>query len=288
MLIDYHMHLEDDDYPGPCRFTVDRVREYVEAARGRGVQEIAVTEHGHRFRQFAGMMRPLLSEAAAFPEYRRWAASSFREDLDTYVSALQEAKAQGLPVKVGIEVDWIPGQEEPIAAALAGYPWDVVLGSVHFLGNWCIDFSPDVGWPERDVNSVYVTYCRAVAEAASSGLFDVLSHLDLVKKFGHRPTVDVSEEWQRVVEAAARAGCAVEVSTAGLRKKVGEIYPGADLLLRCREAGIPITLASDAHEPENVGYGLAEAVAWAKAAGYKQLVRFEGRRQVPAPLGAEP
>lgn len=277
LIVDYHMHLERDDYPGRCRMDRSRIEQYVEAARRRGVDEIAITEHAHRFTAFRPIMESVLTGERGYPQYREWAATAFHDDLGAYADALLEAKSAGLPVKVGIEVDWIPGREEEIARVLAPYPWDVVLGSVHFLGPWCVDFSPDVGWPERNVDEVFEAYYRELARAAASGLFDVLAHPDLVKKFGHWPSFDPAPLWRDVVRAAAGAGCCVEVSTAGLEKPVGEIYPALEFLRMFREAGVPITLASDAHVPEEVGRHMDAAVSWAKQAGYDRVAVFEGR-----------
>lgn len=285
------MHLERDEYGGPLPLHRSRIQQYVDAARRRGVDEIAITEHGHRFREFRPILEPVLTGDGAYPQYREWAATAFQDELSAYVDALMEARSAGLPVKVGIEVDWIPGREEEIARILEPYRWDVVLGSVHFLGSWCVDFSPEVGWPERNVDDVFEAYYRELARAAASGLFDVLAHADLIKKFGHRPSADPAPLWREVVRAAAAAGCCVEVSTAGLEKPVGEIYPALGFLRLFREEGVPITLASDAHGPEEVGRHMEAAVAWAREAGYDSVAVFEGRtyrlEPLPQPGGGE-
>lgn len=187
MLVDYHMHLERDTYKGKCRFTLQRVEEYVEAARRAGVDEIAVTEHVHWFRPFRPMMEPLLLGEGSHSAYREWAEACFHEELDEYVEVLVRAKQKGLPVKVGLEVDWIEGYEEDIARILEPYPWDILLGSVHFLGPWCIDFAPQVGWPERRVDDVYAQYLQQLEKLAASGLVDVLAHPDLPKKIRPPP-----------------------------------------------------------------------------------------------------
>lgn len=284
MIIDYHMHLERDDYEGRCRLDTARIQQYVEAARRGGVDEIAITEHAHRFEAFRPILGPLLTGEGAYPEYAAWAATAFQDDLGAYVDALLEAKAAGLPVKVGIEVDWVPGREAEIARVLAPYPWDVVLGSVHFLGTWCVDFSPEVGWPGKDVDEVVEAYYRELARAAASGLFDVLAHPDLIKKFGHRPSFDPAPLWRDVARAAAAAGCCVEVNTAGLEKPVREIYPALGFLRTFHEHGVPITLASDAHGPDEVGRHLEAAVSWARQAGYEAVAVFEARARRLEPL----
>lgn len=286
MLVDYHMHLERDTHKGKCRFTLQRVEEYVEAARRAGVDEIAVTEHVHWFRPFRPMMEPLLLGEGSHSAYREWAEACFHEELDEYVEVLVRAKQKGLPVKVGLEVDWIEGYEEDIARILEPYPWDILLGSVHFLGPWCIDFAPQVGWPERRVDDVYAQYLQQLEKLAASGLVDVLAHPDLPKKFGHRPAADMTPAWQRVAEAAARMGLSVEVSTAGLAKPVGEMYPSLELLRLFHEYDVPVTLASDAHAPEEVGRDLNKAVALAREAGCRSFAVYEGRTRRLEPLPA--
>src|SRR5690606_14791709 len=149
--------------------------------------------------------------------------------LERYVEAVAAARDRGLPVKLGLEVDWFPGAEDALAAILEPYPWDYVLGSVHFLDGWPIDVTPDYGWPERDVAATYRAYFAALAGAAESGLFDILAHPDLVKKFGHR-IEDATDHYRQVVDAAGRAGVALEVSTAGLRVPARELYPAPAFL----------------------------------------------------------
>ncbi|MCR4400647.1 MAG: PHP domain-containing protein, partial [Syntrophomonadaceae bacterium] len=157
---------------------------------------------------------------------------------------------------------------------------DFLIGSVHFLDGWPFDHPDHVhGWDLRDVDEVYAAYYRMVAAAATSRLFDVIGHLDLVKIWGHRPRRRSELEHVRPLLGVLRqAGTAVEINTAGLRKPVGEIYPAQVLLEALFEASVPVTLASDAHRPDDVGADLGAAVVAARRAGYRRVMGFVGRR----------
>lgn len=274
MIVDYHMHLRNPE--GKLDFTVEAVGRFVERAAERGVDEIGFTEHVYYFRQTRAL----------------WEVSYQLErcvyDLDDYCAAVVDAKRQGLPVKLGLEVDYVPGRERELHDVLAPYPWDYLLGSVHWIEGHSVDSAVDRGlWKHFPTEEVWRRYFIALRGAARSGLFDVLSHPDLVKIFGLRPSqADVflhHDETAAAVEAAR--GLAIEVSTAGLRKPVGELYPDPGLLEACRSRGIPITTASDAHEPDDVGRDLGQAVAYARDAGYETVTVFDGRRARQEPLG---
>jgi len=278
VIVDYHMHLRRPGRNGveEIDHTADAAERFVEVAAERGVDEIGFTEHVYYFRQTSGL----------------WAQQYYTErcayDLDTYVDAVVEAKRRGLPVKLGLEVDYVPGRERELHDVLAPYPWDFLLGSVHDVEGHHIDHDPREGlWKHFPVEEVWRRYFIALRGAARSGLFDVLSHPDLVKLFGRRPAPDVvflhHEETADAIEAAG--GLAIEVSTAGLHKPVGEIYPDRGLLDACRERGVPITTASDAHVPDQVGRDLDQAVDYAREAGYDTVTVFDGRRARQEPLG---
>lgn len=268
MLVDYHVHLEQGG------FTLSWVEEFLTTARSRGVDEICFTEHSYRFHQAHGLLD------------NDWARAQEEADLDEYVRVVQEARAAGYPVKLGIEMDYVPGKEAEIGDFLARYPFDLVLGSVHWLEDWGIDIDPAF-WRGRDVTEVYRLYFATLEKAAGSGLFDVLSHPDLVKIFNFRPQEDVGESVEAAVAAAAESGVCLEVSSAGLRKPVGEIYPDFELLILARSHGISITIASDAHHPRHVGQDFPRLVEYARAAGYEESAVFSGRRRVLAPFGTD-
>jgi histidinol-phosphatase (PHP family) len=277
VIVDYHMHLRSPgDGVEDLDHTVEAVERFVEVASERGVDEIGFTEHVYYFRQTA--------ELWTHPYY----TSRCTHDLDRYCDAVLEAKRQGLPVKLGLEVDYVPGRERETYDLLAPYPWDFLLGSVHMIEDHAIDSTPNEGlWKHFPVEEVWRRYWIALRGAARSGLFDVLSHPDLVKIFGMRPAADEvhlhHEETADAIEAAG--GLAVEVSSAGLEKLVGEVYPDAAFLEACKARGIPITTASDAHLPHDVGRDFDRVLEHARYAGYETVTVFDGRRPRQEPLG---
>lgn len=274
MIVDYHMHLRAPD--GSLDFSVEAVERFVETAAPRGVDEIGFTEHVYYFRQTRDLWtHPYYTERCVY-------------DLDEYVAAVVEAKRQGLPVKLALEVDYVPGRERETFDLLEPYPWDFLLGSVHLIEGHTVDSGPTEGmWKHFPVEEVWRRYWIALRGAARSGLFDVLSHPDLVKIFGMRPPADQvllhHEETADAIEAAGKL--AVEVSSAGLEKPVGELYPDAAFLEACRKRGIPITTASDAHLPQDVGRAFDEVLGHARSAGYDTVTVLDERTARQEPLG---
>jgi histidinol-phosphatase (PHP family) len=184
-------------------------------------------------------------------------------------------------VKLGLEVDYVPGQERTTRAILEPYPWDYLLGSVHFIDGLGVDGEPRM-LDALGVDETWRRYFETLANAARSGLFDSLSHPDLVKIFGQRPH---AFDYRPVVDAISESGVAVEVSTAGLRRPVRELYPHPDFLTACRERGVPVTLASDAHSPDVVGRDFDLARELLGATGYETITIFERRQARQEPLG---
>lgn len=283
MLADYHMHLIHDMHEEKCPYTLDRIGEYLAVAESRGINEIGITEHCHRFVQFSELMLPLTQGDDAF-EACQWIARQLSEDLDDYVEALVQAKQRGWPVKVSLEVDYLDGQEDALRELLAPYPWDYLLGAVHYIGKWGFDISPNAGWPARSVHEAYQDYFGLLQKAAASGLFDTLAHPDLIKKFGHRPSPLPLHVYEETADTIAKAGVAIEVSTAGLRRKETELYPGPELIHLLRARNVPITLGSDAHRPRDVGADFDSALAGCAEAGYTSFFTFEGRQRTSHPL----
>ncbi len=257
MLIDYHMHTRLTDGSGE---PVD----YARVALERGLDEIGCSDHAPLGNRDTDWTMKLT-------------------DLDTYVGWVHEAqkKFPALSIKLGLEVDFIPGREDWIRELAGMYPWDFFLGSVHYIGDWPVDRSAD-DWKDQDVDERWRQYFDLWTQAARSRLFDSLAHPDLPKKFGFRPK---TFDYRPALQAVKQAGGAIEVSTAGLRKPCREIYPSEEFLRLARQLEIPITLGSDAHIPQDTGVDFGKAVALARRCGYDKICRFTQRHRELVPLG---
>ena len=274
MLTDYHLHLRPDDLDATANehFTEENVDHYLAAAEEHGIAELGVSEHIYRF-----------SQSLEVWDHVFWKEQA-RDDLDAYVEFVRTT-----PLRLGIEADFVPGTENRMANLLEARDFDYVVGSVHFLGSRAVDHEDyDVWQDEGDPDRVWSRYFETLAEAARSGLFDILAHPDLVKVWGRgRPTPyrDPRFFYEPAVEAIADSGIAVEVSTAGLRKPVREIYPSRAFAEMCAEAGAEFALSSDAHLPEQVGYGYDQAMEFLEGVGVGRICVFESRNRRLEELG---
>jgi histidinol-phosphatase (PHP family) len=278
MLTDYHLHLRPDGAEASAadHFTAANAELYLAAARGAGIAELGVSEHVYRFRQALEVWRhPFWVEQAT-------------DDLDAYCEFVRTT-----PLRLGIEADFVPGAEDRIAALLDARDFDYVVGSVHFLGegdNAVDDVNWDAWRTSGDPDDVWGRYFEVTAAAARSGLFDILAHPDLVKVWGKGkplPEGDLSRFYEPAVEAITDSGIAVEVSTAGLRKPVGEIYPAPRFAEMCVEAGAAFALSSDAHVPGDVGFAYDTALEAMRGWGIEGICVFERRQRRLEPLGPE-
>jgi histidinol-phosphatase (PHP family) len=273
VLTDYHVHLRPDeaDTPAGRFFTAGNAERYRETAAERGIEELGVSEHIHRF-----------TAALEIWQHPFWREQA-HDDLERYVEFVREET----DLRLGIEMDYVEGREDQIANVLDRHEWDYVVGSVHFLRQEAVDMRGEFDvWgrgerPER----VWARYFETLAHAALSGLYDVMAHPDLVKVWGVMPETDPRRYYEPAVEAFLEAGVAVEVSTAGLRKPVGEIYPSRAFLEMVADAGLPIALSSDAHLPEHLGFGYDQAIELLGEVGISELSVFEGRRRRSEAIG---
>lgn len=271
---------------------MDVLERYCERAAQLGIEQIAITEHSHPFTRILDAVMPSWERSRTGPladATDRVLEVEGGADLDGYVDTLLDAQGRGLPVLVGLEVGHLPGATDAMAAVLADYPFDVLLGSVHWLDAWLFDaydtpaFARE--WQTRAVDEVYRDYIAAVGELATSGLVDVLAHPDLVKVTGHRPS-NADDVEGRLAEVITGADVAVEVSSAGLRKPAGELYPSEGLLGRLVSAGVPLTTASDAHSVEQIGAGFHDLRTALRRHEISELVTFQRRRRATVPVAS--
>jgi histidinol-phosphatase (PHP family) len=281
-VIDLHTHMwrHEDEARLP---SYDELARSCEHAARMGVEQVAITEHCHRFEEVLAVARrhwrrtasdELVAATERILERERGA------HLDDYVALLVDAQTRGLPLLVGLEVDHLPGADAVVSALLEPYPFDVLLGSVHWLDAWLFDAYGDpvfaAEWDRRSIDDVWDEYVDAVIELAESGHVDVLAHLDIVKVTGRRPA-DPTPFDDRLVAALALTGVAVEVSSAGWRKPVDEPYPSPSLVTRLHEAGVAFATASDAHEATLIGARFTDLAALLRAAGVTEVTTFDRR-----------
>lgn len=267
---DYHMHTPR------CNHAIGTIAEYAEAALLVGLGEIGMSDHS-----------PM---PEGFDEWRM--RRSELQDYRDEVEAAKMAFAGRLHIRVGLEADFLPGTEAYVESMLKEYRWDYVIGSVHYIGSeadkWGFDNPDDMsGWEVRDVADAYCDYFELVAASARSGLFDIIGHPDLIKKFGHRPPPDsarVRDAEMAMLEAVREAGVALEISSAGLRKPVGEVYPHGRIIAGAAGMGIPFAFGSDAHAPGEVGHAMDQCLDMLRMCGVNEIASFSNRQRSMLPI----
>lgn len=264
MRTDYHTHTFR------CGHAEGTTSEYIEAAIAAGIEEIGLTDHLWLY------FEPVESRNATY--------AMAESDYDVHYAGMLEARERyrgQINVRVSVEADYIEGREDDLRSILSRYEFDYILGSVHFMDGWVID-APEYAdrYREQRVAEIYRRYFAKLQKAIRTGLFDLIAHFDLPKKFGFLPEEDLSELVGETLDLVLEHDLAMEVSTAGLRKPIGEIYPAPRILREMRGRGIPISLSSDAHHPSEVGHRFDEVVPQLIAAGFEEVAVFEQRRRL--------
>ena len=253
-----------------CGHAIGAPFDYVLAAQKAGLEEIGFSDHNPMPTQFDD-----------------WRMAPHQ--LDEYVEMIQAAQRDfpDFPIRLGLECDFLPGYEAHIRDLASRADWDYLIGAVHYITpDWDVDNPKHLKrWTEQPVEEIWELYFEAYTKMVQSCLFDFLAHPDLVKKFGHRPKGDLSRFYLKTLDAVAEAGVTLEISTAGLRKEVHEIYPSRDFLVAAHARNIPIVINSDAHDPREVGYEFDQAYALALDVGYTQVMRFDKRKAMPVDIG---
>ncbi len=258
---DYHMHTPR------CNHAKGSVRDYADAAIKLGLTEIGMSDHSPMPGGFDKQWRMDQSE------------------LPSYLSEIEQTRdavSDQLTVRIGLEADFHPGTEDYVRTMIASYNWDYVIGSVHYIGNWGFD-NPDCmdEWDNRDINDAYCAYFELVRQSALTGMFDIIGHPDLIKKFGHRADPDnalVQAAEEAMLQAVLKSGSALEISSAGLRKPGKEIYPHKRIVERAAELNIPFSFGSDAHSPAEVGRDMNLCLALLESFGVREIASFKQRK----------
>lgn len=255
---DLHMHTP------LCRHATGEPVDYARRALELGFEEIGFSDHSPMRRD----------------DFDDWRMRF--DQLDEYVEKVRKAQKDfpRLTIRLALEVDYLPGQEEWIRELTARHPWDYFIGSVHYVSDtWAIDNPHQLSeWQNRDAREVWSAYFERLTMAAETGMFEIIGHADLPKKFGHKPAGDCTPLFEKFLNAAKKHHCALDVNTAGLRKDCKEIYPSRQILELAFRKGVPIAFGSDAHAPGEVGMNFKEAVELARGVGYTECVHFARRR----------
>lgn len=257
-------------------FSTEYLKEYISKAREEGIDELGISEHAYFFYE----TKNILSNP--------WVDNRRHLHFDQYQSFFNHAAQEGLPVKMGIEMDYTPGKEKEMEDFINNHPFDYIIGSVHWIEDWGIDLAiHKEEYNKRNIKEVYKQYYDQIVTLAESQLFDFVGHIDLIKIFSYKPDDEafVHNEYDRVVKALAKSNTCIEISTAGLRKPVGEMYPDPIFLQKCFNAGVEIVISSDAHAPKDIGYAYDQAIALARSVGYDKIQTFTQRKKKTYPLG---
>ncbi len=254
-----------------CEHGQDSLADMISTAVAAGISTMAATEH-----------YPITT---AFDETLK--ASMLPHRLNDYISAVAEQQRlhPDLDLLLGCELDWFGDLEDRSISDDDLACFDVILGSVHFIDRWLFNSTRfEEHWAEVDADEMWLRYFDLWCEAAASDRpFTVMAHPDVVKKFGYMPSFDLMPHYKRMAEAAQAGGRMVEVNTAGIRDKVGELYPAPDLLREFCRAGVPCTVGTDAHRCAHIAAGISEAYSAMHQAGYRFVTvptKGRGRRQV--------
>ncbi|MFH0977297.1 MAG: histidinol-phosphatase HisJ family protein [Spirochaetota bacterium] len=256
-LIDYHTHTE------LCGHASGTIDEYVIEAIKKNLKEIGFSDH------------------APLPEGKREGITMLPEETEKYIELVEskiEQYKDKIEVKVGFEIDF-PLMDSFDRKYLTDARLDYLIGSCHFLGDWAFDHPDNIHeFSKRDIDRIYSEYYGIMHDLINTGYFNIIGHFDIVKKFGHRARRDFTNQLEKLAQHIAKQkNLAVEINTAGIRKPVQEMYPSDDVIRIFYNANAPITLGSDSHKPEEVGYLFDKAVEKAKKAGYRKVSGFSKR-----------
>ncbi|MEX2116251.1 MAG: histidinol-phosphatase HisJ [Bacteroidota bacterium] len=265
MIVDYHTHTS------LCKHAQGDAEEYILRAIGLGLDEIGCSEH--------------IPMPGGFDEKHRMSLEQYQAVYAPRVTELRDKYRGRITVRRGIEADFFPGTEAWVRGFIRENDFDYVIGSVHFLGSWGFDDMVFVhNFENRDIDEVYEKYFEAVRQSARSGLFDIIAHCDLVKKFGHRPKRDLTENIRETMKEVRKNNICIEINTSGLRKPVKEMYPSEAILKIAHETGVLLTLGSDAHDPGDVGADFPKAIELIERYGNGRISVFVGRERSEVPV----
>ncbi|MFC1669520.1 histidinol-phosphatase HisJ family protein [Spirochaetota bacterium] len=257
-LVNYHTHTY------LCEHATGTIDEYIACAIDAGIKELGFSDHS-----------PL-------PENFRKGYTMSAEKIEFYIDEIEKRKLKykdKISIKLGIEIDF-PLIESFDKKYLDDNRFDYLIGSCHFIEGWSFDH-PDYleEFKKRDIDDIYSQYYEIMDSMAESGLFDIIAHFDLIKKYGHMPKNDFSKKIEEIAKKIAQSETAVEINTSGLLKPVKEIYPSESIIKIMFKNNVPVTLSTDSHSPEHVGFMLKETIEMLKKIGYRKISGFTKRKR---------
>jgi len=255
---DYHMHsIYSDGRAVP--------EDYIAPALAAGLNEIGFSEHLTLFR-----------------DPQDWNMNPV--DISPYITHLETLrnKTREIKIKIGLEVDYFEGKEIEIRNFLNPLPLDFIIGSVHYLGEKTVDLGPEF-YEGKSIDRLFEAYFDSVSEAASSGLFDIIGHCDLIRIYGYRPGSDQERHYRKLARIMKKHDVVFEVNTNGRNRPLADFYPDRKYLHIFREENVPVCVNSDAHMPSRVGQYFEEAYTLLRYVGFTEMAVFDKRerRMVP-------
>lgn len=256
---DYHVHtLYSDGKASP--------EEYVDQAIKAGLNELGFSEH-----------------LALFKENQSWCLDP--DDVPKYfehIGRLAE-KTNAVAIKKGLEVDYFRGKEKEIMEFLDRFDLDYRIGSVHFMGDATVDNGPEFYFG-KNIDTLYEEYFEYVNDAASSGIFDIIGHCDLVRIYGHKPSYDPYNLYRKLARTFRKYDVVFELNTNGRNRPVADFYPDRRFLHIFSEEKVAVCVNSDAHMPSRIGQYFDEAYELLRSAGFTEMAVFNKRKREMIPL----
>jgi len=270
-------------------FSEHWIESYIAAGKQQGIERFGIVDHLYRFDEFRAYYERYMtlddSELGRLQRY--WLDRVQIGSIEEYLSVVRRTQKKGYPISLGVEADYFPGGEAELKGLLDQYELDYVIGSVHFIDGWGFD-NPELQhlFEQRDLLALYAYGFEHVKQAAHSGLFDIIAHLDNLKVFNYRPReADMLELYDDVAKALKEADVASEINTGlAYRYPVKEMCPSPSFLSRLYAHDVPITLGSDSHFPDDIGMMLDEAAQLARETGYREIVYFENGKRIRTAL----
>ena len=257
-MIDYHIHTR------LCRHAEGELNQYIERAIEAGIEEIAFTDHMPLPEQYDSVHRMSMAE------------------IETYLNWIESARNSYHEIKIltGIEADYLPQFENFLSDFLGQFPFDIVLMSVHFInhwkdGNWVFNYS----FPGRDPKEIFRDYADALISGIRTGLFDVVAHIDLLKRPGESMIQKYPDLVNMILDEIKKQDMIVEINTSGLRKAAAECFPGRDWLSAIQSKQIGICTGSDAHRPDHIGFNFDMIYPELSKHGFSAITCFDKRHK---------